>query len=173
MNMLAIGDNNAQNKKNTTDQAKTSIKNIDPIEYTKMNDSINIEELKRLTEPPISTINSNADTQKIYLTTCYEVEGMPVFPEGDINSYVAKNVVYPKKAYENGKQGRVIVQFIIDSTGNVIEPKVFRSVCEELDNEALRVVRQMPRWIPAKSRNKPITMPFTLPFNFILPKEKP
>lgn len=103
---------------------------------------------------------------------CYVIEEMPTFPEGDIGEYLARNVVYPPKAIEQKQEGRVIIQMTIDSTGYVINPRVMRGVCAELDSEALRVVKAMPRWIPGRARSKAIGTTYTLPINFRLQGKK-
>ncbi|GAT64244.1 energy transducer TonB [Paludibacter jiangxiensis] len=94
---------------------------------------------------------------------------IPEFP-GNISEYLQKNVNYPKKALKKGIEGRVIVQMVIEKDGSVIDVQVIRGVNRDLDAEALRVVKAMPHWIPAKENNQPIRCKYTLPVNFILPK---
>lgn len=97
------------------------------------------------------------------------VEDFPRFPEGNVQQYIAWNLHYPEKALKNKVEGKVFVQFVIDTTGKVVEPKVIKSVSPELDAEALRVVSEMPAWKPGMQRGKPVRVSFTLPVIFKLP----
>lgn len=97
-------------------------------------------------------------------------EVMPSFPGGDVEliKWLSKNIKYPAIAEENGVQGRVMVKFAVDKDGSIYDPKVLRSVDPSLDKEALRVIRAMPRWIPAKINGQPVAVYFTLPVTFQL-----
>lgn len=97
-------------------------------------------------------------------------ETMPEFPGGmhEYMNWLRKNMKYPTKAAEKGKQGRVIVQFVIDRDGSITDPKVIRSVDPYLDKEALRVVKAMPKWKPGTQRGKPVRVKYTLPMQFRL-----
>lgn len=97
------------------------------------------------------------------------VEDFPRFPEGNVQQYIAWNLHYPEKALKDKVEGKVFVQFVIDTTGKVVEPKVIKSVSPELDAEALRVVSEMPAWNPGMQRGKPVRVSFTLPVIFKLP----
>ena len=100
----------------------------------------------------------------------YKVEeDFPRFPEGNVQQYIAWNLHYPEKALKDKVEGKVYVQFVIDTTGKVVEPKVIRGVSPELDAEALRVVSEMPAWKPGMQRGKPVRVSFTLPVIFKLP----
>lgn len=96
------------------------------------------------------------------------VENMPDFPGGQaaLMQYLAKNIKYPAIAKENGTQGRVIVQVIIDRDGSITEPKIERSVDRDLDREAIRVVQSMPKWKPGMQRGKAVRVKFTIPVMF-------
>ena len=78
------------------------------------------------------------------------VEEMPEFPGGmaECLKFLAKNIEYPTIAQENGVQGRVIVQFVVNQDGSIVDPVVVRSVDPYLDKEALRVIQMMPKWKP-------------------------
>lgn len=73
-----------------------------------------------------------------------------------MKSYLNSNVKYPAVAQENGVQGRVIVQFIIEKDGSISDVKISRSVFSSLDREALRVVKAMPKWNPGKVNGIPV-----------------
>ena len=96
------------------------------------------------------------------------VEDMPSFPGGNVSKWIAKNVKYPVLAMENGIQGKVFIQFVIERDGSITDVKVVRGVDASLDKEAVRVVQSMPKWKPGKQRGKPVRVAYTLPINFQL-----
>lgn len=100
------------------------------------------------------------------------VEDMPTFNGGDpateFRKYIAQNLRYPEIAAENGISGRVIVQFAVDKTGQVVDAVVVRSVDPALDKEAIRVVMSSPKWTPGRQRGKAVKVLFTFPINFVL-----
>lgn len=96
------------------------------------------------------------------------VENMPSFPGGNVQKWISKNVKYPVLAMENGIQGKVFVQFVIERDGSITDVKVVRGVDSSLDKEAIRVVKAMPKWTPGKQRGKAVRVSFTLPINFQL-----
>ncbi len=98
------------------------------------------------------------------------VENMPEFPGGQaaLMSYLAKNIKYPTIAQENGTQGRVIIQFVVNRDGSIVDARVARGVDPYLDKEALRVVNTMPKWKPGMQRNKPVRVKYTVPVMFRL-----
>ena len=103
------------------------------------------------------------------------VEQMPKFPGGEqaMMEYVSRNVKYPESAKENNLQGRVIVKFVIEKDGTVSNVEVGRGWGNELDDEAVRVVKAMPKWKPGKQDGKPVRVSFLLPINFKLGDETP
>ena len=98
------------------------------------------------------------------------VEEMPQFPGGEIAlcKYIANSIKYPVVAQKTGIQGKVYVTFIVDRDGGVTDVKVLQGVDPLLDREALRVVRNLPRWKPGKQRGVPVRVSYTVPINFIL-----
>ena len=98
------------------------------------------------------------------------VEQMPTFPGGDAarNEFLSRTIRYPAAAEENGIQGRVVVQFVVEKDGSISNVNVVRSVDLSLDKEAIRVVKAMPRWIPGKQNGSPVRCKFTLPVSFKL-----
>ena len=103
------------------------------------------------------------------------VEEQPMFPGGmeEMMKFLQQNIKYPKEAQEQGKQGRVIVQFVVNKDGSITGDSVVRSVDPLLDAEALRVVRSMPNWTPGKQKGKPVRVRFTLPVTFHLNGDAP
>lgn len=99
------------------------------------------------------------------------VETMPEFPGGQqaLFKYLSDNVKYPVIAQENGIQGRVICQFVVNKDGAIVEVEVVRSGGDpSLDKEAVRVIKSMPKWKPGKQRGKPVRVKYTVPVNFRL-----
>lgn len=98
------------------------------------------------------------------------VDDMPEFPGGmdKLLQFINDNMQYPTKAQTEGIQGRVIVQFIIDEDGYIIEPNIVRSVESSLDNEALRLIKMLPKWKPGTLKGKAIKVKYTVPVAFKL-----
>ncbi len=99
-----------------------------------------------------------------------EVEKAPEYPGGQeaMGQFFSKTVKYPKVALENGVQGTVYVEFVVDPTGKVTKPSIVQSVSSELDAEALRVVGLMPKWTPGEQDGKAVSVRMTLPVKFKL-----
>ena len=100
------------------------------------------------------------------------VEDKPLFNGGNPNleftRYIVKQLKYPEIAAQNGVYGRVILHFIIDEEGRLLDPEIIRGVDPALDAEALRVVRSSPRWTPGKQRGKAVKVSYTFPIYFKL-----
>lgn len=99
-----------------------------------------------------------------------EVENQPSFPGGmdKLGPWLHKNLKYPASAQESCVQGRVVVQFVVNKDGSIVEPKVIKSVDPALDKEAIRVVSAMPKWSPGRMRGRPVRVRFVLPVTFRL-----
>lgn len=100
------------------------------------------------------------------------VEEMPEFPGGleALLKYLHNTLKYPAVAENKKEQGRVVVEFVVDKDGSVTDTKIVRGVSQELDEEALRVVREMPKWKPGKQKGEIVRTKYTLPVMFKLPK---
>ena len=98
------------------------------------------------------------------------VEQMPSFPGGPsaLMAYLSSHVKYPAVAEENGIQGRVTVQFVVEKDGSVTDVKTMKSVDPSLDREAERVVKSMPRWIPGKQNGSAVRVKYFVPVVFRL-----
>ena len=98
------------------------------------------------------------------------VEEMPSFPGGEakLMEYVSKNIKYPQIARETGIQGRVFVNFVVEPDGSVSNVTVLRGIGGGCDEEAMRVVKNMPKWKPGKQRGKAVRVQYMLPVNFRL-----
>lgn len=98
------------------------------------------------------------------------VEQMPTFPGGtaELMKYIADHVKYPTIAQENGTQGRVICQFVVGSDGTVRNVTVLKKLDPYCDKEAVRVIMNMPKWIPGKQNGKAVSVKYTVPIVFRL-----
>lgn len=100
-----------------------------------------------------------------------EWETYPEYPGGNeaMLEYIKSNRQFPQEAMDRGVAGRVIVQFTVDSTGHVCKECVVKSIDPQLDGEAIRLIRNMPRWKPGAFRGRPWNVRYTLPVSFVLP----
>lgn len=115
----------------------------------------------------LSTIETDENrTDKVF----DKVEQMPSFPGGNaaLMNYLSQNIKYPVIAEENGIQGRVIAQFVVGKDGHISDVRVAKSVDPSLDKEAVRVVKNMPKWIPGKDKGQSVNVRYTLPVTFRL-----
>lgn len=117
--------------------------------------------------PPVEAPVEEEEEEVVFMV----VESMPEFPGGQqaLFKYLAENVKYPVIAQENGIQGRVICQFVVNKDGSIVDVVAVRSSGEpSLDKEAIRVIQSMPKWKPGKQRGKPVRVKYTVPVNFRL-----
>ena len=122
-------------------------------------------------EAKTSDATAPADTTK---SVVYGIpETMPYFPGGQVLmlKYLADNIKYPASAVKAKKQGRVIVTFIVQKDGSVTHAKIAKSIDPELDAEALRVVKGMPKWTPGTQNGKPVSVRYSVPVKFSLWKD--
>ena len=103
-------------------------------------------------------------------STTFDETCPPQFPGGDeaLINFLKANIVYPSQAARDKVEGKVIVQFTVKKTGKIDDVKVLRSVRKDLDDEAVRVVKMMPDFIPAKQNGEVADMPYTIPVSFKL-----
>ena len=98
------------------------------------------------------------------------VEEQPGYPGGDEAriKFLQENIKYPEEAKELGVQGKVFVTFVVEVDGSITDVKVLRGIGAGCDEEAIRVVKSMPRWVPGKQRGQPVRVQFNLPIKFTL-----
>ena len=116
---------------------------------------------------PVAVEEEEPEEQTIFEV----VEQMPEFPNGGmagLMQYLSKNIKYPTIAQENGTQGRVTVQFVVNRDGSIVDAKVLRGVDPYLDTEAIRVISSMPKWKPGMQRGKAVRVKYTVPVMFRL-----
>jgi periplasmic protein TonB len=108
------------------------------------------------------------DPEKIY--TFAECDEQVSFDGGTtaLNEWVAKNMVYPKKARRKGIQGRIVMGFVVEKDGSMTNVKVLNTVDPLLSDEVFRMMKEMPKWKPAKIKGQPVRSSFTCPFSFKL-----
>ena len=112
-----------------------------------------------------------SEASKIYTGKKYDVvEEMPEYPGGPeaLSKYLSENIKYPEEAEEKGIEGRVIITFIVEKDGSISEVEVVNHVNPLLDNEAVRVIKSMQRWIPGKQNGKTVRVKYTVPVTFKL-----
>lgn len=115
-----------------------------------------------VTQPAVAT--DSTESSKIFGA----VEEMASFPGGSAAcmQYIADNIRAPKECFEGIASGRVILGFTVNEDGSLSDIKVMRSLTPALDEEAIRVVRSMPKWNPAKQNGKAVKSKYTLPVTF-------
>jgi protein TonB len=115
---------------------------------------------------PVEVEEEEVQEQEIFQI----VEEMPAYPGGEqkLMEFIAKGIKYPQIARETGIQGRVFVGFVVEPDGSVSNVKVLRGIGGGCDEEAMRVVKSMPKWKPGKQRGKAVRVSYMLPVNFKL-----
>lgn len=88
-------------------------------------------------------------------------------PSYDVQEYISSNLVYPEKAKEDFMFGKVIVKFIVRANGSIDSPIVVKGVAEDLDSEAIRIVKSMPEWSPGEKDGNKVDVYFSLPITFL------
>ncbi|MBO4690978.1 MAG: energy transducer TonB [Paludibacteraceae bacterium] len=118
--------------------------------------------------PPVENIIDEPEDDDVPFLI---VEKMPEFPGGQqaLFKYLSENVKYPVIAQENGIQGKVVCQFVVNKDGSIVDVVVVRSGGDpSLDKEAVRVIKSMPKWNPGKQSGKTVRVKYTVPVNFKL-----
>ncbi|MGL5260995.1 MAG: energy transducer TonB [Bacteroides sp.] len=138
---------------------------IEEVEIQSVEDTGQKVEIKQFTGPKV--IKKEEPKEEEIFTI---VEEMPEFPGGmaELMKYLGKNIKYPTIAQENGIQGRVVVAFVVNRDGSIVDPEVMRGVDPSLDKEAIRVITSMPKWKPGKQRGQSVRVKYTVPVTFRL-----
>ena len=122
-------------------------------------------------------VDENTDVEIVEMEETVEeeevftiVEKMPTFPggEAELFKWLGKNIQYPTMAQDAGIQGVVFVTFVVEKDGSVTGVRVLRGIGGGCDEEAIRRVKQMPRWEPGEQRGKPVKVQYNLPVRFTL-----
>ena len=110
--------------------------------------------------------NTDTPCGKVYQV----VEQMPQFPGGQaaMMKFIVDSLRYPSVVCTGGVEGCIVVRFVVDCKGNIVNPLVVRSVDPLLDREAIRLVKSMPKWIPGRQNGKPVCVIYNVPIRFKL-----
>ena len=132
-----------------------------------------LEEREIVLERPIGSGVKQSDVKRNENEIFKSVEQMPQFPGGDaaLIKYLDSHIQYPPEAAKNNIQGRVILQFVVDKTGEIGEVKVVRSVDKDLDEEAVRIIKTLPKFNPGRQNRQAVAVWYTLPVTFKLPQK--
>mgnify|MGYP006316307885 FL=1 len=136
------------------------------IDLSSLEDDQSRAQVATYTPPPPPKAVEEEATEEIFVV----VEQQPEFPGGmsALMKFLSDNIKYPVIAQENGIQGRVITNFVVERDGSITDVNVVRGQDPSLDKEAVRVIKTMPRWKPGQQRGKPVRVRFTLPVQFRL-----
>ena len=151
-----------QNDSVDTDTVKTEAASFPDVDLPIVGGDFVIEEI----DNPDSAVQPPAD-EEIYAGKV-DVQTLPQFPGGDeaFMKYIEEILVYPEKAKEDSITGKVLVGFVVEADGSITNVKVIRSANKILDEEAVRVVKSMPKWIPGMQFDKPVRTLMKMPINF-------
>ncbi len=121
------------------------------------------KEYVKLTENGIEFQTNGIDTLCI-------IDSMPEFPGGllKMTEFLSNNIIYPKKARRDEVEGRLVLSFVVDKSGKIQNILVIKSVRADLDNEAIRVVKNMPKWKPGVQKGSCVQVQYQLPVMFKL-----
>ena len=134
--------------------------------------------LMAFAHPSVNNLETTTTIQVVVTDTLQSgktydvVEQMPEFPGGiqAMINWMGENMSYPQSCIDQNIEGRVVVSFIVDKTGQVRDAVVVKSVAPELDAEALRVVSSMPNWTPGMQDGKPVNVKYAIPLSFKIPE---
>jgi TonB family protein len=128
-----------------------------------------VQDTKTKSTVPDNTVTV-ASKEPVYTV----VEKMPTYPGGDDarTAFMVQNIKYPEQAKKNGIQGRVFVTFVIEADGSITDVKVLRGFDKSCDEEAVRVIKLMPKWNPGMQSGKTVRTQFNIPINFKLDTDK-
>ncbi|MFI5160895.1 MAG: energy transducer TonB [Sphingobacteriales bacterium] len=118
-------------------------------------------------KPLDSIVVVNPDLNKITYTT---VDQEPMFPGGfgKLFDYFQKNLRYPDKALRDKIEGKVFLTFVVDRDGSLVDIKLLRGLTSETNVEALRLMKECPKWIPGMQNGKPVRVQYNIPVTFKL-----
>ncbi len=134
------------------------------------NERYTIQDNTSVNQPTETTVSNQQETKQTKDQVFTIVDQMPEFPGGEyaLRTYIGKNIKYPDDAVKTGIQGKVFVNFVINKDGNIVNPKIVRSVSPSIDKEALRVIGTLPKWTPGKNKGKIVAVSYTVPISFKL-----
>lgn len=145
---------------------KAVISETQTLQKTETTSAIKAQNETEKTNKQSFTLKNTNDTTKV--NEAPKNMEMPEFPGGmkAMMKWLSENVKYPESAYKAGIEGRVIVQFVVDTDGSVTEPSIVRGVDKAIDDEVIRLVKTMPKWTPGKENGKIVPVKYTIPVTF-------
>ena len=160
-----VKDEDADREDVKTQEEIISAKVAVSVADVKGNDDLFGTDIQDLKEIAIDT-----PQEEVQETVFQTVEQMPSFPGGmqALNKYLKDNLRYPTIAAENGVSGRVVLRFVVSKSGKIETVDVLGPVDRALDEEAVRVVKSMPAWVPGKQNGNAVAVYYTLPVTFVL-----
>jgi len=138
---------------------------------TTINDNLEIMDSEATKETKVEVAQIvTEEKEKVEDEIFVVVENMPEFPGGELalRKFIAQAIKYPTIAQENGIQGKVFVNFVVDKDGSISNAKIARGVDPSIDKEALRVIMTLPKWKPGMQRGKAVRVSYTVPISFQL-----
>ncbi len=149
----------------TTDSVETNMVSQDDLSAKANTEAPAVEENIVMEEPKAQVIEQVAP-KEIFTV----VEEQPSYPGGEDARmrFLQENIKYPEEAKELNIDGRVFVTFVVETDGSITDVKIVRGIGAGCDEEAIRVVKSMPRWVPGKQRGTPVRVQFNLPIRFKL-----
>ncbi len=182
---VAMGQNRKKGKRPTTRKARTE--NVQKKQSRTQVEVKNLDEQKETQKANVVSSPANRDERVIKEEVVFEkpaegtdghdedkvfrsVEQMPLFPGGEVAlmKYFASHINYPPMAAQNNVEGKVILQFVVKKDGTIGDVKVVRSVDKDLDKEAIRVIKSLPKFTPGRQNGKPVSVWYTVPVSFKL-----
>ena len=165
--MTKIGD--IKDKFDESEQVENGVVSDDSFAHVSETEKVTLA-VKNTAEIGEKAVESSDPKKEFTGKVYYIVEQMPEFPGGpaELMKWLSSHVQYPAIAIDICIQGRVIVAFIVEPDGSVSNAKLVRSVDPCIDQEALRVVRQMPKWIPGKQNGAAVRVKYNVPVTFKL-----
>ena len=158
---------NKEDEIKTQEEQIESESSVGSVDFDKGTDNKNvIKEFKKDVVVEDKQPVVKAEPEKVFQS----VEQMPQFPGGDaaLMKFLSSHINYPPMAAENNVQGKVVLQFVVEKDGKVGEVKLARSVDKDLDKEAIRVVKLLPKFTPGRQNGQPVRVWYTLPVQFKL-----
>ncbi|GAB1405059.1 energy transducer TonB [Lentimicrobium sp.] len=149
----------------------TTLINIVQDDVEVLDDIVIDAEATQFTQIPTYTPPAVVEEEEVAEAEIFTVvEDQPSFPGGDEARirFLQENIKYPQMARESGIQGTVYVTFVVERNGSVTDVRVMRGIGGGCDEEAVRVIKAMPKWIPGKQRGKPVRVQFNMPIKFTL-----
>jgi TonB family protein len=165
-------------EKDTVDSAKKTPVRKSSIVYTIKKDAVSDSKRDSVTAPEHATPPTENGYDNELDKTAFlsdKIDKQPEYPGGmeALYKFIGRELKYPPEEQQNGVQGRVTLQFVIDADGSVKNVKTLRGVTSALDAEAVRVIKLLPKWTPGESQGKPVAVKYVMPIVFSINEKEP